>query len=90
MARQHDLVINRLLANYLINQLESGDYSTTRLEYTIGAANLCRDDINEIIKSAKRRAARLEAAASPLGPFVRNWVNDLGEEYNAAPNPTTD
>ena len=79
MARQHEIIINRLLANYLIRELDKEELlmCTSDISKVVGVMSLCKSDTDEIIKAGKKRLKQLERISEPLSESVQNWMDDF-------------
>ena len=79
MARQHDIIINRLLANYLDRELdpEALEYGGSDITKVFGVMGIGKQDREAVIKAANKRLKQLERISKPLGPAVRDWYDQL-------------
>ncbi len=83
MAKQHDKAVDRILASEMALWLEDAEAGGADNPFaaTCGAAGLCRDDAREVIAAARRKFARLEKSAKPLGASATRWVAELRAAY---------
>lgn len=79
MAKQHDVMINRMLANYLEEQLHPDglEYGGSDIAKIFGVIGLHQKDRDEILKTAHRRLKQLERISQPLGPKISLWYEEL-------------
>lgn len=78
MAKQHDMIIKRLLANYLEYHLTPrGEGIITDLD-TLGIMHsLHKDEMNKLIAAGNKELSKLKKASAPLGSQMKNWLNEL-------------
>ena len=74
----HSIIVNRLLANYVITQLEEEEY--TDYSCLVSMHGLATSDRLAIRKQLQTRLRQLERASKPLGPRMVNWVDELVAE----------
>jgi hypothetical protein len=79
MARQHDIIINRLLANYLIRAMDDVELQIgiSDIAKASGVMGICKAETDEIIKAGKKRLKQLELISQPLSEPMRNWMDEL-------------
>jgi len=80
MGKQHQLIINRMLANYLLKEFETdsdGGPIGDDINSVCGLIGLCDEDIAGIQEAAKRRIKQLEKASEPLGNRAANWPSEI-------------
>lgn len=80
MAKQHDLIAGRLIANCvakLIERDDEGEIYHDDMRAMCGVLRLHSDDLALIEKSIKKKLKRLEKSSEPLGIRMIHWRDEL-------------
>lgn len=74
----YDIIINRMLANYIKRQIDTMDLgSQNDFECVCGILGLPDVDANNLLSAMKKKLKRLEKSSIPLSEYPRDWRNDI-------------